>query len=374
MKSFLSAVVFAVAATTVARADPSAIAPQVMATGLQNPWALTFIGNGDMLVTERPGRLRLVTANGEVGAPIQGLPAIQAGGQGGLLDLVTDSDFASNRTVYFCFTSPDSSKPGSGLSSTALAAARLSVDRTRLEHVRTLFRQTPSHAGGLHFGCRIVEGKDGTLFLGLGDRYALMNEAQNLSNTIGKIVRIHKDGSVPRDNPFVNRPGVAPEIWSYGHRNIQGAVLDTQGQLWIHEHGPQGGDELNVVAAGRNYGWPIITYGENYGGGKIGRGISQAPGMEQPVVNWTPSIAPSGLALITTDRYGDGWQGRFLLGSLKFQYLTRVSVDGRSPPEQQIVLKDLGQRVRDVRQGPDGLIYLLTDRADGQLIRLVPAR
>jgi glucose/arabinose dehydrogenase len=355
-----------------ARAASPGIEPQVVASGLENPWAVAFIGNGDMLVTERPGRLRLVNAKGQVSEPISGLPAIQAGRQGGLLDLITDSDFKSNRTLYFCYTAPDLDSPSSGANTTALASAKLSTDGKRLTDVRELFRQTPSFVGGLHFGCRIAESPDGKLFLGLGDRFSLMQQAQNLANHIGKIVRINKDGTVPKDNPFVGRAGVAPEIWSYGHRNIQGATFDSKGQLWMHEHGPQGGDELNVIRPGLNYGWPTITYGENYGGGKIGEGLTKAPGMEQPVVQWTPSIAPAGLAQITSDRYGESWRNSFVLGSLKFRYPVRLSMDGNTVKSQEIFLKDLGQRVRDVRQGPDGLIYLLTDRTDGQLIRLVP--
>jgi len=355
-----------------ARAASPVMETQVLASGLQNPWALAFIGNGDMLVTERAGRLRLVNAKGQVSEPISGLPTVQAGRQGGLLDLITDSDFKSNRTLYFCYTAPDPDSPTSGANSTALASAKLSADARQLIDVKVLFRQTPTFVGGLHFGCRIVESPDGKLFLGLGDRYSLMQEAQNLQNHIGKIIRINKDGTVPKDNPFVGRAGVAPEIWSYGHRNIQGATLDTKGQLWMHEHGPQGGDELNLIRPGLNYGWPKITYGENYGGGKIGEGLTQAPGMEQPVVQWTPSIAPAGLAQITSDRYGDAWRNSFILGSLKFRYPVRLSMDGNNVDSQEVFLKDLSQRVRDVRQGPDGFIYLLTDRTDGQLIRLVP--
>ena len=353
-------------------ASASGLSAHVVASGLENPWALAFIEDGRMLVTERPGRLRAIGAQGEVGSPITGLPPIQAGRQGGLLDLIVDRDYASNRTLYFCYTEPDLQDPASGKSGTALASAVLSLDRRSLQDLKVLFRQQPKHTGGLHFGCRIVDAGDGTLFLGLGDRYQRMQDAQLLDNHIGKIVRVGKDGSIPADNPWRGHSGVQPELWSYGHRNIQGAIMDADGQLWMHEHGPQGGDELNLIKPSLNYGWPVITYGEQYGGGNIGQGLTQSPGMEQPVVQWTPSIAPSGLAQITSDRYGPDWQGNFVLGSLKFRYLVRLQMDGQTPGRQEVLLPNLGQRVRDVRQGPDGLLYILTDQTDGQLIRLVP--
>ncbi|UOD50726.1 PQQ-dependent sugar dehydrogenase [Orrella daihaiensis] len=363
---------FAVAAltSTVLSFPALAVQIEVVATGLAHPWAVAFVGEGQMLVTERAGRLRLVDANGSISGPLTGLPAIAAQRQGGLLDVVTDRDFARNRTIYFCYSRPDPTQ--AGFNSTALAAARLSDDAKALENVRDLFVQSPSYRGGFHFGCRIVQGPDGKLWMGLGDRYQLMQEAQNTANEIGKVVRINQDGSIPADNPFAGKSGASAAVWSYGHRNIQGATLDSEGRLWMTEHGPQGGDELNLIQPGLNYGWPVITYGENYGGGQIGDGITEAPGMQQPAVHWTPSIAPSGLAFVDSDRYGQAWKGNLMLGSLKFGNLVRVALEGDRVVDQEVLLPELRQRVRDVRLGPDGFLYILTDSPNGQLIRLKP--
>lgn len=341
---------------------------EVVASGLEHPWALAFIGNGKMLISERPGRLRVIAADGKVGAPVDGLPAIEVTGQGGLLDVVADRDFARNRMIYFCYAEP--AALGSG-NSTALASARLSDDTRRLEKLTTIFRQTPKVSSRQHFGCRIVEADDGRLFLTLGDRGSRMADAQTLDNHHGKIVRIGKDGSVPSDNPFVKQPGALPEIWSYGHRNGQGAALGPDGRLWMHEHGPQGGDEINRPEPGKNYGWPVITYGENYGGGTIGEGLTRKAGMEQPLHFWVPSIAPSGMAFVRSDRYGKSWRGSLLVGSLKFGYLARLEMDGSRVVREEKLLTGLRQRVRDVREGPDGIIYLLTDERNGQLLKLV---
>jgi glucose/arabinose dehydrogenase len=338
---------------------------ETVATGLEHPWAVAFIGEGRFLVTERPGRLRVVQPDGKIGPPVGGVPEVAAGGQGGLLDVVTDSGFAANRTVYFCF-----SEPGNGGNSTALARARLSADAGQLEDVRVIFSQKPKFASSHHFGCRIVEGRDGTLFMTLGDRFRRMQDSQTLDNHHGKVVRIQKDGAVPKDNPFTSQTGALPEIWSLGHRNGQGAALAPDGSLWMHEHGPQGGDEINLPRAGRNYGWPVITYGENYGGGKVGEGLTQKAGLEQPLHHWTPSIAPSGMAFLTSDRYGAAWKGNLFVGSLKFQYLNRIELAGGKVAREHKI--DVGERVRDVRQGPDGLLYLVTDSARGRLLRLAP--
>lgn len=340
-----------------------------VAAGLENPWAVAFLPAQRFLVTERAGRLRVVGADGHIGAPVAGLPAIAAGGQGGLLDVVTDSAFASNRTVYVCFSEPEAG--GSG-NSTAVLRATLSGDATRLENVRVIFSQRPKVASRAHFGCRIVEAHDGTLFVTLGDRFSRKDDAQKLDNHLGKVVRIQKDGAVPSDNPFVGRAGALPEIWSYGHRNGQGATLGPDGRVWMHEHGPQGGDEINVLQAGRNYGWPVVTYGENYGGGKIGDGLTVKEGMAQPLHYWVPSIAPSGMAFLTSDRYGPAWKGHLFVGSLKFGYLDRLDLkDGKVVAEHKL-LEDGRARIRDVRQGPDGLLYVLTDESDGKLLRLRP--
>ena len=346
-----------------------------VAQGLESPWAVAFLPEGRFLVTERPGRLRVVEADGRLNPPLAGLPAVAAGGQGGLLDVVLDRGFASNRTLYFCFSEP--ALTGAAGNSTALARARLSEDRTRLEDLRVIFSQRPKVASSLHFGCRIVEGMkdgrpDGTLFLALGERAQRMQDAQTLDNHHGKVVRVGKDGSVPKDNPFVGRAGALPEIWSYGHRNPQGATLGPDGRLWMHEHGPQGGDEINLPQPGRNYGWPVITFGEQYGGGPIGAGITAKAGMEPPLHHWTPSIAPSGMAFLTSDRYGVAWKGSLFVGSLKFQFLNRVEVAGGQVVREERLLTDLGERIRDVRQGPDGWLYVLTDNPKGRLLRLAP--
>jgi len=354
------------------------VRPQNVASGLQHPWALAFLPQDRFLVTERPGRLRVVDADGRLGAPVAGLPAMAAQGQGGLLDLVLDSDFVTNRVLYFCFS--ERAAVGAG-NSTALARARLSDDNTRLLDVRVIFSQQPKFASSAHFGCRIVEGQrdsrpDGNLFLTLGDRFQRMADAQTLDNHHGKVVRIRKDGSVPADNPFVSRSGARPEIWSYGHRNVQGAALAPDGRLWVHEHGPQGGDEINLPAPGRNYGWPVITYGENYGGGKIGEGNTTRDGMEQPLHYWVPSIAPSGMAFLTSTRYGQAWRGNLFVGALAGRFLDRIEWNtegGRTRVVRETrLLTELGERIRDVRQGPDGLLYVLTDSADARLIRLLP--
>ena len=361
------AIVFALAS---ASAGAQAVRVQPVAQALDHPWAVAFLPQGRFLVTERAGRLRRVDAQGNVSAPLQGLPAIASGGQGGLLDIVTDSDFARNRMLYFCFSEPDT-EPRSPANSTALARARLSEDETRLEGVQVLFSQKPKVASNLHFGCRIVEGRDGTLFLALGDRYHHRDAAQKLDNHIGKVVRVHKDGSVPPDNPFVGRAGALPEIWSYGHRNAQGATLAPDGRYWMHEHGPQGGDEINIPQAGRNYGWPVITFGENYGGGKIGEGTARA-GMEPPLHYWVPSVAPSGMAFLTSDRYGPAWKGNLFVGSLKFGFLGRIELNGDAVRAEHRLLAEGRERIRDVRQGPDGLLYVLTDAVNGRLLRLQP--
>ena len=352
------------------QAQPTRVTTEVVASGLQNPWAVAFVGDGRMLVTERPGRLRVVAPNGTLSEPVAGVPTVDAVGQGGLLDLITDRDFARNRVLYFCYSEP--AAQGSG-NSTALASARLSADATRLENVKVIFSQQPKFSSRLHFGCRIAQATDGSLFLTLGDRYSRMNDAQTLDNHHGKVVRLRKQGGAAPGNPLMGRAGALPEIWSWGHRNPQGAAWGPDARLWVHEHGPQGGDEINRPEAGRNYGWPVITHGENYGGGKLGEGPAKA-GMEPPLHYWVPSIAPSGMAFVTSERYGKAWQGSLLVGSLKFRYLARLELDGARVVKEDKLLPDLGQRVRDVREGPDGFIYLLTDDRNGQLLRLLPGR
>lgn len=381
----LGMLVLCTAGTAFAQSKPQSSAPasvaapalsvkaQVIASDLAHPWALAFLDGGRMLVTERIGQLRLVEPDGQVGQPITGLPKSDANGQGGLLDLIVDSDFKHNRRLYFCYAESEGLR-----NSTAMASARLSNDASKLEQVKVLFSQYPKYRSSAHFGCRIVENSDGTLFLTLGDRLSRMQDAQTLDNHHGKVVRLNKDGSVPADNPFVAKAKAggkgAPlaEIWSYGHRNIQGATLGPDKRLWTHEHGAQGGDEINLPQAGKNYGWPVVTHGEKYGGGKIGSGKTTQAGMEPPLYQWTPSIAPSSMVFLQSERYGKAWQGNLFVGSLKFGQLYRLVLkDGKVVREEKL-LEGLHQRIRDVREGPDGLLYILTDQVNGQLIRLLP--
>jgi len=360
------AMLLACCLTALGPASAQQMQVQTVAQGLEHPWALAFLPAGRFLVTERPGRMRVIDADGKVGPPLAGVPRVVTGGQAGLLDVVLDSGFSTHRTLFFCFSEP---RPCDN--STALARARLSTDSTRLEDVKVIFSQKPKIASNNRFGCRIVETPDGNLFLTLGERFSRKEEAQKLDSHLGKVVRITKEGAPAPGNPFIGRAGALPEIWSYGHRNSQGATLAPDGAFWMHEHGPQGGDEINVPQPGRNYGWPVITYGENYGGGPIGEGITAKAGMEQPLHYWVPSIAPSGMAFLTSDRYGPAMKGNLFIGSLKFGYLARLELGGGKVLREHKLLEGLG-RVRDVRQGPDGLLYLLTDLENGRLLRVVP--
>lgn len=336
------------------------------AAGLENPWSLAFLPDGRLLVTERPGRLRVVGRDGKISAPIRGLPQVYAQGQGGLLDIALDPDFARNRLIYWSYAEPRPDGAG-----TAVARGRLVSDLSRLERVDVIFRQEPSGSGSNHFGSRLVFGRDGMLFITLGDRYSLRDKAQDLSTTLGKVVRINPDGSIPSDNPFRNTPGARPEIWSYGHRNVQSAALaPDDGALWTVEHGARGGDEVNIPRAGRNYGWPIITYGRDYSGARIGEGTAKA-GMEQPVFYWDPSIAPSGAAFYSADA-APAWKGDLFVGALAGMALVRLSREGETVTGEERLA--LGKRVRDVRQGPDGALWLAIDDADGEILRVEPVR
>jgi aldose sugar dehydrogenase len=339
---------------------------ETVARGLEHPWALEFLPDGRLLVTERPGRVRIVERDGRLSAPLADVPRVQARGQGGLLDVALDPRFADNRLVYLSYAEPGEG----GTAGTAVARGRLGDGR--LEDVQVIYQQQPKVRGANHFGSRLVFARDGTLFVTQGERFDYADQAQDLSSGIGKLVRINPDGSVPRDNPFVGRKGVRPEIWSYGHRNIQSAAVHPQtGQLWTVEHGARGGDELNRPEAGKNYGWPVISYGVHYSGAKIGEGTAK-PGMEQPVYYWDPVIAPSGMAFYTGEAFPD-WRGSILIGSLRPGLLVRLTLeDGRVGREERY-LADLDERIRDVRQGPDGLLYLLTDSRDGRLLQVLPA-
>jgi glucose/arabinose dehydrogenase len=333
-----------------------------VAQGLEHPWGLAFLPDGRMLVTERPGRLRIVARDGTLSEPLAGVPQVRAVSQGGLLDVALSPTFDQDRLVYLSF-----SEPGEGGAGVAVARGRFG--ERGLEGVQAIWRQQPKLGSGLHWGSRLVFRPDGTLFVTLGDR-GDREHVQDLSNTLGKILRIKPDGTIPRDNPFVGRDGVRPEIWSYGHRNVQGATLDGRGQLWTVEHGARGGDELNNPQAGRNYGWPVITYGVDYSGAKIGVGTAQ-PGMEQPIYYWDPVIAPSGATFYTGKAFAD-WQGDLLVGSLNPGGLVRLRLsDGRVTHESRYQIAP-GERVRNVRQGPDGMIYVLTDSSRGRIVRLDP--
>ena len=342
--------------------------PVTVVRGLANAWALAFMPDGRMLVTEKPGRLRIVAKDGALGEPLAGLPAVDNTGQCGLLDVAVDPKFAENRLIYWTFA-----EAGAGGNSTAVARGKLGTD-DKLSEVRTIFVQQPKVASRLHCGSRIAFARDDTLLVGLGDRFERKDDAQLPANHLGKIVRIDRDGKVPADNPFAGpnaRAGTAPEVFSLGHRNIQGlATHPSTGELWETEHGPQGGDEINVAEAGKNYGWPLVTYGRNYGSGtRIGDEGPKA-GFEQPLKWFLPlSVAPSGLAFVTSDRY-PGWKGNLMMGTLRGQALIRLTLDGRKVVGEERLLETLAVRIRDVRQGPDGWLYIVTDGGDGRVIRL----
>jgi glucose/arabinose dehydrogenase len=338
-----------------------------LVTGLENPWAVAFLPDGRMLVTERAGRMRLVGADFSLDPkPIEGLPESIERGQGGLFDVVLHPQYAQNGWIYWAYNAP-----GVGGWGTALARGKLQGQR--MTEVQVLFSMQPKTRSSQHFGGRIVFDKTGMLYLTLGDR-GDKDRAQKLDDHAGSVIRLHDDGRVPADNPFAKRAGALPEKWTLGNRNIQGAALHPQtGELWTHEHGPQGGDEVNVMRSGLNYGWPVITYGVNYGlGTRIGEGQAK-PGMVQPLHIWVPSIAPSGMAFVSGSQFPQ-WQGNVLVGALRGQMLVRLVLDGEKVIREERLLQGRAGRIRDVRMGPDGLVYLLSDDPDGALMRLEPAR
>ena len=339
------------------------VTTETIASGLEHPWALAFLPDGRILVTERSGQLRVVSPTGRVSEPLGGVPRVHAQGQGGLLDVAVDPKFTENRLIYISYA-----EPGEGGAGTAVARGRLG--EADLEDVQVIYRQQPKVEGNSHFGSRLVFANDGTLFVTQGERQAYREQAQDLGSDLGKLVRINPDGSIPKDNPFVGRSGARPEIYSYGHRNMQAAALHPEtGRLWTVEHGARGGDELNHPDKGKNYGWPVITYGRDYSGAKIGEGTVKE-GMEQPVYYWDPVIAPSGAVWYTGDRY-PGWKGSLFIGSMQPGALVRLTVENDKVTKEERYLPDVG-RVRDVQQGPDGLLYLVTDEGDGRLLRVVP--
>ncbi|MCD0501952.1 PQQ-dependent sugar dehydrogenase [Bordetella petrii] len=340
-----------------------------LAKGLEHPWSLAFLPDGGMLITERAGRLRLLDAQGKLSEPIAGLPKVHVDGQGGLLDVVLSPGFARDRLVYLSYAESDGDRSG-----TAVGRGKLSEDGRGLQDFTVIFRQEPKLSSGQHFGGRMVFGQDGLLFIALGENNRLPT-AQDLDKLQGKIVRIKPDGSLPEGNPLANRQGARPEIWTYGMRNPQGMALNPwTGELWEHEHGPRGGDEINIIEPGKNYGWPLATYGINYSGFAIPEAKGQAlPGMQGPLYWWKKSPAISGMAFYDADRY-PAWRGSLFIGALAEQALIRLQLeDGRKVVAEERLLTDLGARIRDVRVGPDGAVYVLTDAGDGALLRLAPA-
>ncbi|NQW01004.1 MAG: PQQ-dependent sugar dehydrogenase [Rhodospirillales bacterium] len=336
-----------------------------VAEGLEHPWGLAFLPDGRMIVTEREGALRLIGKDGEKYAPLTGAPVVDNSGQGGMLDVALDPGFRQNRLIYISYA-----EPGQGGSGTAVARAELDVAGNRLVGLAVVFRQLPKTGGGRHYGSRLVFAPDGNLFITIGER-GERDRAQDFTINRGQVIRIHPDGTIPADNPFVGRAGYRPEVWSYGHRNPQGAALHPQtGKLWTVEHGARGGDEVNIPEAGKNYGWPVIAYGRHYTGLSIGEGTHK-PGMEQPVYYWDPSIAPSGMDFYSGDKFPK-WQGNLLVAALKYQLVARLTLDGDKVVAEERILADLDERIRHVRQGPDGYIYLLTDDDDGRILRLEP--
>jgi len=326
---------------------------------------VALLPDGRFLVTERPGRLRIIDRDGRMGPPIGGVPQVHARGQGGLLDVALDPQFSENHRIFFSFAEPGSG----GLAGTAVGRARLTD--SALADLTIIYRQQPKVDGNNHFGSRLVFSREGLLFITQGERFSYPQMAQDLSVLLGKIVRVTVDGTIPPDNPFVNRSGARPEIWSYGHRNVQAAALDpATGQLWTVEHGAMGGDELNHPEAGKNYGWPVITYGRDYSGRSIGIGAVKE-GMEQPVYYWDPVIAPSGMTFYTGNAF-PGWQGSILIGGLASQVLVRLELENGRVTRETRYLGELGQRIRDVQEGPDGFLYLVTDEDPGALLRIRP--
>jgi glucose/arabinose dehydrogenase len=359
----------------------------VLANGLDRPWAVEPLPNGDFLITEKPGRLRIVSAKGDVGPPIGGLlpvgsggvsaasgqgglPPVTARGQGGLLDVALSPQFARDRTIFWSF-----SEPREGGSGTSVARGVLTADRANIEQVRIIFRALPTYDNGLHFGSRLAFGRDNMLYVTLGDRFDKPNrpKAQKLDTHLGKIVRIDPSEGAPADNPFVGIKGPAPQIWSIGHRNIQSAAFDDKGRLWTVEHGARGGDEVNLIQKGKNYGWPVVAYGQEYSGDPFEGSVTSRKGYEQPVYYWDPVIAPSGAQFYTGSAFPE-WRGSLFIGGLATQRLVRLAIKDNRVVGEEHLLTDRRQRIRDVRQGPDGALYVVTDQANGELWRISPKR
>ncbi|MBA4109913.1 MAG: glucose dehydrogenase [Leptothrix sp. (in: Bacteria)] len=340
----------------------------VLTKDLHRPWAVEPLPDGALLVTEKVGAMRIVSAAGEVGPPLAGLPPVEVRGQGGLLDVALSPNFATDRLIYWTFTEAR----GGGLNGTSLARGVLSKDRSRIEQAKVIFQSMPGFDGGLHFGSRLAFGPDGMLYMTMGERSdtQMRPHAQRTDSHLGKILRLKPDGTAPADNPFVGTPGAKPEIWSLGHRNVQSAAFDAQGRLWTAEMGPQGGDELNLIGRGKNYGWPLVSFGEEYSGQPIEGALTDRPGFEPPVYYWDPVIAPSGAQFYTGSAF-PAWRGSLFLGSLREGLLVRLEIKGdRVVGEEHLLARK--QRMRDVRQGPDGALYIVTDRERGELWKITP--
>ena len=343
---------------------------QTVASGLVYPWSLAFLPDGRMLVAERPGRLRIIAADGRLSPPLGNVPKVYAVSQAGLMDILLARDFAQSRTIFVCYA-----EAAEGGGRIAVLRARLIEDKSpRLDDITVIFRQKGPVSRGLNIGCRMVQAQDDNLFVTLGDHFGPKELAQKLDNHIGKIVRITPDGAAPADNPFIGNRGALPEIWAYGLRNAQGLAFNpADGKLWEQEHGPMGGDEINIIEKAQNYGWPRVSYGVNYDGTPVGSGKATMEGVTDPIWHWTPSIAPSGIAFYTGNLI-PGWKGSMLNGALKFELLSRLELKANKILKEERLLQSMRERIRDVRQGPDGAVYLLTDNASGRILRIVLAK
>ncbi|MGB8089698.1 MAG: PQQ-dependent sugar dehydrogenase [Pseudolabrys sp.] len=343
---------------------------QTVASGLVYPWSLAFLPDGRMLVAERPGRLRIIAADGRLSPPLGNVPKVYAVSQAGLMDILLARDFAQSRTIFVCYA-----EAAEGGGRIAVLRARLIEDESpRLDDITVIFRQKGPVSRGLNIGCRMVQAQDDNLFVTLGDHFGPKELAQKLDNHIGKIVRITPDGAAPADNPFIGNRGALPEIWAYGLRNAQGLAFNpADGKLWEQEHGPMGGDEINIIEKAQNYGWPRVSYGVNYDGTPVGSGKPTMEGVTDPIWHWTPSIAPSGIAFYTGNLI-PGWKGSMLNGALKFELLSRLELKANKILKEERLLQSMRERIRDVRQGPDGAVYLLTDNASGRILRIVLAK
>jgi len=336
---------------------------ETVAEGLSHPWAIAFLADGDMLVTERSGQLRRIHGGQLLPTPVGNIPDLFVGGQGGLLDIILDPEFASNQRLYLSFSSGT-------VRANALQVISARLDGDSLQDISTIFTASPVKNTPHHFGGRLALLPDQTLLITVGEGFNFREQAQFLDNHFGKLIRINRDGTVPADNPFVGRDEALPEIWTYGHRNPQGLLVSTDGTVWLHEHGPRGGDELNVIEPGKNYGWPAITHGMDYSGAYVSP-YTEAAGMEQPVIHWTPSIAPAGFCEYKGRVFPD-WQGNLFVAALAEKSVRRLVMKNNKVQSQETMFTELGQRIREVRSGPNGFLYLLTDSDEGQILRVSP--